>query len=166
MLKKIRKKSGEARGRYAIIAARYNTEYTDALVRFAKIELATAESVEVFRVPGSFEIPAVAARLARSGKFDAVICFGAILRGSTTHADHIAIGVTNALAQLQIDTALPIIHGVLLFENEEQARERCLTKETNRGREAARTAIEMVKLFKTLPASAKDSLPSSPTKTS
>jgi 6,7-dimethyl-8-ribityllumazine synthase len=151
MLKKIRKATAGERGRYAIIAARYNGKFTDALVRFAKSELKAAEEVSVIRVPGSFEIPVVAGHLAHSGKFDAVICFGAILRGATTHADHIAIGVTNALAQLQIDSGVPIIHGVLQFENENQARERCLNPGTNRGIEAARTAIEMVKVCRSLP---------------
>jgi len=151
MLKKIRKATGARGGRYAIIAARYNSEYTDALVRFAKAELDSAEELEVIRVPGSFEIPVVAGRLAHSGAYDAVICFGAVLRGATTHADHIVIGVTNALAQLQIDSGIPIIHGVLLFENDEQAKQRCLNKETNRGREAARTAMEMVEVCRKLP---------------
>ena len=153
MLKKIRNgtKSG-AGGRFAIIAARYNARYTDALVRFAKAELADAKSIRVIRVPGSFEIPTIAGILARSGSVDAIICFGAVLRGATTHADHIVIGVTNALAQLQIDSGVPIIHGVLLFENEDQAAERCLRKDTNRGIEAARTAREMVHVCRTLQA--------------
>ena len=145
MLKKIRKGTNSgAGGRYAIIAAKYNGRYTDALVRFAKAELKDAANVRVIRVPGSFEIPTIAGILARSGSVDAIICFGAVLRGATTHADHIVIGVTNALAQLQIDSGIPIIHGVLLFENEDQAAERCLRKDTNRGIEAARTAREMV----------------------
>jgi 6,7-dimethyl-8-ribityllumazine synthase len=145
MLKKIRGQSrGGAGARYAIVAAKYNARYTDALVRFAKAELKDAAKVRVIRVPGSFEIPVVAGLLARSGSVDAVICFGAVLRGATTHADHIVVGVTNALAQLQIDSGIPIIHGVLLFENEAQAAERCLRKDTNRGIEAARTAREMV----------------------
>lgn len=151
MLKKIRKGNAATGGRFGIIAAQYNGKFTNALVRFAKAELAAADEVAVFRVPGSFEIPVVAGRLAHSGEFDAVICFGVILRGATTHADHIAIGVTNALAQLQIDSGIPIIHGVLLFENEEQAQQRCLNPDTNRGIEAARTAIEMVKVCRQLP---------------
>jgi len=151
MLKTIRDAGTAAGGRFAIVAARYNPKYTDALVRFAKAELKGADAVKVVRVPGAFETPVVAALLARSGEFDAVICFGAILRGATTHADHIAIGVTNALAQLSVDTGVPIIHGVLLFENEEQAAERCLSRETNRGIEAARTAREMVVICRDLP---------------
>lgn len=154
MLKKISKASaGAGGGRYAIVAARYNPKYTDALTRFAKAELQSlgAEHVRVIRVPGAFETPVVAARLARARVVDAVICFGAILRGATTHADHIAIGVTNALAQLQIDSGVPIIHGVLLFENESQAADRCLEPESNRGIEAARTAAAMVAVCRDLP---------------
>jgi 6,7-dimethyl-8-ribityllumazine synthase len=151
MLKRIQKGTrGGAGGRYAIVAAKYNSRFTDALVRFAKAELKDAANVRVIRVPGSFEIPVVAGILARSGSADAVICFGTVLRGATTHADHIVVGVTNALAQLQIDSGVPMIHGVLLFENEEQAAERCLGKETNRGIEAARTAREMVEVCRGL----------------
>ena len=151
MLKKIRKGAGPKGGRFGIVAASYNARYTDALVRFAKAELAAADELKIIRVPGSFEIPVVAGRLAHSGQYDAVICFGAVLRGATTHADHIVVGVTNALAQLQIDSGIPIIHGILLFEGEGQAQERCLNPETNRGREAARTAMEMVKVCRKLP---------------
>ena len=151
MLKKIRKGTNAgAGGRYAIVAAKYNSRFTDALVTFAQSELQDAESVQVIRVPGAFEVPLVAGILARSGLIDAVICFGAVLRGATTHADHIVVGVTNALAQLQVDCGVPIIHGVLLFENETQAEERCLNKETNRGIEAARTAREMVEVCRQL----------------
>jgi 6,7-dimethyl-8-ribityllumazine synthase len=151
MLKKIRKgRRDGAGGRYAIVAAKYNSRFTDALVRFAKAELKDAASVRVIRVPGSFEVTVVAGILARSGAVDAVICFGAVLRGATTHADHIVVGVTNALAQLQVDSGVPMIHGVLLFENEKQAVERCLRKDTNRGIEAARTAREMAEVCRLL----------------
>jgi 6,7-dimethyl-8-ribityllumazine synthase len=151
MLKRIQKTArGGAGARYAIVAAKYNSRLTDALVRFARAELKDAASVRVIRVPGSFEIPVIAGILARSGSVDAVICFGAVLRGATTHADHIVVGVTNALAQLQIDSGVPMIHGVLLFENEDQAAQRCLRKETNRGIEAARTARQMVEICRGL----------------
>lgn len=155
MLRKIalRKKSPAASGRFAIVAARYNPEYTDALTESARRELesAGAKRIEIIRVPGSFEIPAIAARLARSKKFDVVICFGAILRGATTHADNIADAVSMALAHLQIQTGVPIIHGVLLFENHDQARERCLgSPDHNRGLEAARTALEMWRVIRSL----------------
>jgi len=155
MLRKIatRKKSPAAAGRFAIVAARYNSEYTDALTQSAQRELAAvgAQHIEIIRVPGSFEIPAIAARLARSKKFDVIICFGAILRGATTHADNIADAVSAALAHLQIQTGVPIIHGVLLFENHDQARQRCLgSPDHNRGLEAARTALEMCRVVREL----------------
>jgi 6,7-dimethyl-8-ribityllumazine synthase len=148
MLKKIAERSGgESGGIFAIVAAKYNPQFTDALVKSARRELKAggAERVEVIRVPGAFEVPAVAARLAQAfnPRFDAVICFGAILRGETTHAQQIADSVSYALADIQVRTGVPIIHGVLLFENEEQARVRCLGKEHNRGIEAARVALEM-----------------------
>jgi 6,7-dimethyl-8-ribityllumazine synthase len=138
----------------AIIAARYNPTYTDALVKFAQEELAAAgiSRVEVVRVPGSFEVPVVASRLALANDpvFEAIICFGAILQGQTSHAQNIADSVSHSLADLQIHSGKPIIHGVLLFQDEEQARARCFGKEHNRGIEAARTAIEMVRVMRSL----------------
>ena len=153
MLKQIAPaEGGPVRGSYAIVAALYNREYVDALVQAAVNELKGAEQVQVVRVPGSFEIPAVAARLAASTSpgFDAIICFGVILQGKTSHAQNIADAVSNALAMLQVQTQMPIVHGVLHFENEEQARERCFGTEHNRGIEAARTASKMVQVFREL----------------
>ena len=138
----------------AIVAAKYNAKYTDALVETARAELTTGgvTRVEVVRVPGSFEIPVVAARLTKSNdpEFEAVICFGAILQGQTTHAENIADSVSHSLAQLQVTSGMPIIHGVLLFDNEEQAKVRCLGTDHNRGIEAARTAIDMIRVMRSL----------------
>lgn len=155
MLKPIAKRSGKARkGSFAIVAAKYNSEYTDALVTnaIAELEGGGASRIEVIRVPGSFEIPGVAHRLTRTDdpKFDVVICFGVIFQGATSHAQNIAQAVSNALAMLQLRSDTPIIHGVLHFENEEQARVRCLKAEHNRGREAARTAMEMLEVSRKL----------------
>jgi 6,7-dimethyl-8-ribityllumazine synthase len=155
MLKKIAKRTATpAGGNFAIVAARYNPAYTDALVRSAKAELKAggAERIETIRVPGSFEVPVVAARLVRATapRFDAIICFGAILRGQTTHAQQIADAVSFALARLQVQSGIPVIHGVLLFENDEQARVRCLGREHNRGIEAARVALEMAAVMRGL----------------
>lgn len=153
MLKQIAPAEAAAeRGNYAIVAAMYNREYVDALVQAAVNELKGAEHVQVVRVPGSFEIPAVAARLASavSPGFDAIICFGVIFQGKTSHAENIAEAVSHALAMLQVQTQMPIIHGVLHFENEEQARVRCFGAEHNRGIEAARTAMKMVQVFREL----------------
>lgn len=141
-------------GRFAIVASRYNARYVDAMVRAAQSTLraAGATEVRVVRVPGAFEIPVLAARLGRRGTppYDAVICLGVILRGQTTHAEHIGQGVTQALIQLQIETEVPMIHEVLLLENEEQARARCLDRDHNRGAEAAETALAMAQTLRRL----------------
>lgn len=155
MLKKIAPRGKTSQGgRYAIVAAKYNGKYTDALVANAERELkgAGAKEVRVIRVPGAFEVTAVAGELARAkaNRYDAVICFGAILRGETTHADEIAHAVSFGLTQIQSMYGLPMIHGVLLFENQEQAEVRCLTPDHNRGIEAARTALEMREVMRSL----------------
>jgi 6,7-dimethyl-8-ribityllumazine synthase len=154
MLKKIAKANshGAGQGTYAIVAATYNRQYTDALVQSAQNELKGVKHLEIIRVPGSFEIPAIASRLAsmKTPKFDAIICFGVIFQGKTSHAQNIAEAVSNALAILQVQSKKPIIHGILHFENEKQARTRCFGVEHNRGIEAARTAIEMAAVSRDL----------------
>jgi 6,7-dimethyl-8-ribityllumazine synthase len=153
MLQKIKVKNGDARGaNFAIIASKYNALYVDAMLRAAKSEIRRAGGkFEVVRVPGAYEIPVVAARLARQsaadGRFSAILCLGVILRGATTHAQHIGEAVSNALALIQIQHEMPVIHEVLLLESHQQARERCLDKKHNRGREAAQTAMEMARVM-------------------
>lgn len=155
MLTKI--KSGRLKpstGRYAIVASEYNARFVDAMLKGANEELlaAGAAEVQVVRVPGAFEIPVVAARLLRRGTpaVDAILCLGVIIRGETAHADHIGGGVTQALIRLQIDYGVPLVHEVLLLENTAQAEKRCLDPKFNRGREAARTAIQMVRVLREL----------------
>ena len=143
-----------AGGHFAVVASKYNGRYVDAMLRAATKELKAAkvESVNVVRVPGAFEIPVVVAKLASSAtpRLAGIICLGVIFRGETTHAQQIADAVSHALAQVQTDSKLPVIHGVYLFEHREQARVRCLGRTHNRGLEAARTALEMAKVMKAL----------------
>jgi len=158
MLQKIsRKKIAVRGGRFAIIASSYNARYVDAMLRAARAEIRRAGgALQIVRVPGAYEIPVVAARLARSSgdterpPLSAIICLGVILRGATTHAQHIGEAVSYALAQIQIEHEVPVIHEVLLLENEQQARERCLSRTHNRGAEAAQTALAMAGVMRGL----------------
>lgn len=135
--------------RFGIAAARYNPELADALVSNCLVTLAGAKSV-VIRVPGSFEVTAAAAHLAKTGKYDCVIALGILLQGQTSHAEHIAGAVAQGLTQISILTGVPTVFGIVTAHNLHQARVRCLGKEYNRGREAARAAIEMARVWKSL----------------
>ncbi len=155
MLKPVQKKKFTGRGAsFVIVASQYNARYVDAMVRAAKAELerAGAEVRQVVRVPGAFEIPVVAAKWARHAepRVDGIICLGVILRGATTHAQHIGEAVSNALGSIAVETGIPVIHEVLLLENEQQAKERCLDREHNRGAEAAQTGLKMARIMKSL----------------
>ena len=155
MLKKIKPSSSRPTGgHFAIVASTYNDRYVAGMLRAAQncLRAAKAGTIKTVRVPGAYEIPVVVARLARthSPPFDAIICLGVILRGATTHAQHIAEAVTGALTQLQLQHEIPIIHEVLLLENKEQAAVRCLSKDHNRGAEAAQTALEMARVMREL----------------
>jgi 6,7-dimethyl-8-ribityllumazine synthase len=164
MLKPIKAtKMASAGGSMAIIASQYNARYVDSMLSAARAELKRAgvRKIQVIRVPGAFEIPVVVARLARlssphatrnaqSVHLSAIVCLGVVLRGETTHAAHIAENVSRALMQIQLQHEIPVIHEVLLLENEEQARVRCLGARHNRGAEAAQTALAMAKVMREL----------------
>jgi 6,7-dimethyl-8-ribityllumazine synthase len=137
-----------ATNRIAIVASRYNKEFVDPMVEKALSEISTIEALsktEVFYAPGSFEIPYLTRQVIEKNRADAVICLGVIFRGETGHADLIAASVSNSLCNMSVETGTAIIHGVLLLDNESQARERCLGTEFNRGTEAARAAIEVLR---------------------
>jgi 6,7-dimethyl-8-ribityllumazine synthase len=155
MLRQIQQKKAQVRGgTFAIVASRYNAHYVDAMVQAAKAELQRAFSgVRIFRVPGAYEIPLVAKRLARAAQTEpqstlsAIICLGVILRGETVHAAHIGAAVSRALMEIQLAHEIPVIHEVLLLENEAQADARCLDPKHNRGAEAAQTALAMARVL-------------------
>jgi 6,7-dimethyl-8-ribityllumazine synthase len=137
--------------RFGIVVARFNEFISERLLEGALDGLlrhgADEKDITVARVPGSFEIPYAASRLAKSKKFDAVICLGAIIRGTTPHFEYVASEVAKGVASTSLSTGVPTIFGVVTADSIEQAIERAGTKEGNRGRDAAITAIEMADLF-------------------
>src|SRR5208283_3438113 len=128
MLRKIQPKKNQSHGgSFAIVASRYNARYVDALLRAAKAELWRAEvsRIQIVRVPGAYEIPLVAKRLARTlPNLSAILCLGVVLRGETAHAAFIGDTVSRALMEIQLAYEIPVVHEVLVLENEEQARVR------------------------------------------
>ena len=140
--------------RFGIVAAKFNQQVTSTLLN-ACVETLTAhgvhkQSIHLVRVPGAFEIPLVARTMARSGRFDAVICLGAVIRGDTPHFDYICAEVSRGIGQAAFDSDTPIIFGVLTTETVAQAVERADRKKFNRGGEAAKSAIEMVRVMRML----------------
>lgn len=136
----------------AIVVARFNEFITskllsgcvDCLIRHEAAE----EDLTVAWVPGAFEIPMAAKKLAESGKYDAVICLGAVIRGATPHFDYVCAEASKGIAQVSMQTGVPVAFGVLTTENIQQAVERAGTKAGNKGVDCAMTAMEMVNLFK------------------
>jgi 6,7-dimethyl-8-ribityllumazine synthase len=140
--------------RLAIVAARFNEHITERLVDGARTTIASrggSDDVDVYWVPGAFEIPLVAKRLAASGSVDAVICLGAVVRGATAHFEYVAGPCASGVAAAALETGVPIVFGVLTTEDDGQALERAGGREGNKGVEAALTAIEMVRLLRALP---------------
>ncbi len=138
--------------RFALISSRWNDFITSRLVEGALDALdrlgAAEKSVEVYKVPGSFEIPLLALKLASSGKYDAVICLGTIIRGQTPHFEYIAGEVTKGIAQAGMQTGVPVVYGIVTADTLEQAIDRAGAKQGNKGFEAAMSAVELVNLYK------------------
>jgi len=140
--------------RFAIVASRFNDFIsrrlidgaTDALLRHGADE----KNIEIVRVPGSFEIPLVAKKVAGSKKYDAVICLGAVIRGATPHFEYISAEVAKGIAQVSLESEIPVAFGILTTDNIEQAIERAGTKSGNKGWDAALSAIEMANLLREL----------------
>ena len=138
--------------RFAIVSSRWNDLLTSRLVEGALDALerlgAAEDAVEHFRVPGSFELPMMAARVAQSGRFDAVICLGTIIRGQTPHFDYVAAAATKGIAQAGMQSGLPVVYGVVTADTVEQAIDRAGVKAGNKGFEAAMSAVELVNLYR------------------
>ncbi|CDQ10764.1 6,7-dimethyl-8-ribityllumazine synthase (Lumazine synthase)(riboflavin synthase beta chain) [Acidithiobacillus ferrivorans] len=138
--------------RFALLVSRFNNFITQQLEQGAVDALrrhgAEEEQIHVVYAPGAYEMPLVAQKLARSGNYDAVICLGAVIRGSTPHFDYVAAEVSKGVAQVSMDTGVPVIFGVLTTDSIEQAIERAGTKAGNKGFDAAMTALEMVQLLR------------------
>ncbi|MEA2172565.1 MAG: 6,7-dimethyl-8-ribityllumazine synthase [Blastocatellia bacterium] len=138
--------------RFALVASRWNDFLTSRLVEGALDALerlgASEQQVAVYKVPGSFEIPLLAHKLAASGKYDAVICVGTLIRGQTPHFEYIASEVTKGIAHAGMETGVPVLYGIVTADTLEQAIDRAGVKAGNKGFEAAMSAVELVNLYK------------------
>ena len=141
--------------RIAIVCGRFNDFITERLLSGARDGLlrhgVDEASITEAWVPGAFELPLAASRLAASGEYDAVICLGAVIRGATGHYEHVAGQCASGIARVALDTGVPVVFGVLTTDTIEQALERAGTKAGNKGYEAAETALEMADLLRQLP---------------
>ncbi len=145
--------TGSRKGfRFAIIASRWNEAIVSGLIDGARAALAEAsadeDAVEIFRVPGSFEIPLCALKAARTDKFDAIICLGVIIRGETPHFEYIAGETARGIGEASLLTGVPLLFGVITADNIAQASERSRTDANNKGYEAASAAVEVVNLYR------------------
>ena len=140
--------------RFGIVVSRFNNFITERLLEGALDALrrngAGEDAIDIYRAPGSFEIPAVAKRVLARDQYDAIICLGAVIRGATPHFSYISAEVTKGIAQLSIESAVPITFGVITADTIEQAIERAGTKVGNKGWDAALSAIEMANLYREL----------------
>ena len=138
--------------KFGIVASRFNDFISGRLIEGAIDTLIRAgadeKDIQIYKVPGAFELPLTAKKLAKSARFDAVICLGAVIRGATPHFEYISAEVTKGIASVGMEAEIPVIYGVLTTDTIEQAIERAGTKSGNKGADAAMSAIEMVDLFK------------------
>lgn len=140
--------------KFGIITSRFNeflsSKLLDGAVEAFRQHGAEEKAVDIAWVPGSFEIPLVAQKMAKAKKYDALVCLGAVIRGETPHFDYVASEVAKGVAKVSLDSGIPCIFGVITADNLEQAIERAGTKQGNKGRDAAVNAIEMANLFENL----------------
>jgi 6,7-dimethyl-8-ribityllumazine synthase len=140
--------------KFALVVARFNDFITNKMLEGAKDALlrhgVNDEDIDVTWVPGAFEIPLIAQKMANTKRYDAVVCLGAVIRGGTPHFEYVASEVTKGIAQVALSTGLPVIYGVITADNLEQAIERAGTKQGNEGAKAALTAIEMANLLNSI----------------
>lgn len=138
--------------RLAFVAGRFNSFITDRLVEGAVDAVARTggdpDAIRIYKVPGAFEIPLVAKKLAASGRYDAVVCLGAVIRGATPHFEYVAAEVSKGIAHVALETGVPVAFGVLTTDTLEQAIERAGSKAGNKGWEAAMAAVETVNLLR------------------
>ena len=138
--------------KFGIVAARFNEFITSKLVSGALDSLkrhdVPEEQISVAWVPGAFEIPLIASKMAKSGRYDAVICLGAVIRGATSHYDYVCSEVSKGIAAISLESGIPVLFGVLTTDSIEQAIERAGTKAGNKGFDCATSAIEMVNLLR------------------
>lgn len=138
--------------RFAVVASRWNDFLTSKLVDGALDALesfgAAADAVEIFKVPGSFELPLTALKAAQSGRFDAVVAIGVVIRGETPHFDYVAGEAAKGISQAAMQTGVPVLFGIVTADTLEQAINRCGVKAGNKGYEAAASAVEIVNLYR------------------
>ena len=140
--------------KFCIVLSRFNDFIGSKLLSGAVDELkrhgVSDDNIDVVKVPGAFEIPLAALKFAQSGKYNAIITLGAVIKGATPHFEYVSAEVSKGIAQVSLNTGIPVIFGILTTDNIEQAIERAGTKAGNKGADAAKSAIEMVNLYKSL----------------
>ncbi len=153
-MKKLEGKLQAGEFKFGIIVGRFNefigSKLLDGSLDALKRHGASEENIEIAWVPGAFEIPLIAKKMAKSKKYDAIICLGAVIRGATPHFDYVSSEVSKGIAHVSLETEVPVIFGILTTDSIEQAIERAGTKSGNKGFDSAVTAIEMVNLMKTI----------------